>query len=253
MDAIVLAGGYATRLYPVTLNISKPLLQVAGRPIVDRVLDRLEELGEVERTFIVTNEKFFGDYEKWLRGQRRPFKTIPLNDGTTSNEDRLGAVGDIHFALDRGAIDGDVIIVGGDNLFDFDLRPLRTLQRSYNLPALGCYDVGRLDLVSLYSEVRIENNRVVAFTEKPQHPTSTLIGTLCYLFGKPDVRLIHDYLNAGNNPDKAGHLIQWLVTQRQVVGHIFTGRWVDIGTKSELDRAERLWSKYAAVEPSADA
>jgi len=242
MDAIVLAGGYATRLYPITLNISKPLLRVAGRPIVGYVLDRLEEMGEIERVFIVTNDKFFKDYQAWAANERRPFEVIPLNDGTTSNENRLGAVGDIHFTIDRGQINGDVIIIGGDNLFDFNLRSFRTFQRSYNWPALGCYDVGRLDLVPLYSEARIENDRVVAFVEKPPNPTTTLIGVLCYIFRREDVECIHHYLHEGHNPDKAGHLIQWLVTQREVAGYRFTGSWADIGTKAELERAEVLWS-----------
>lgn len=242
MDAIVLAGGYATRLHPVTLNSSKPLLEVAGRPIVDHVLDRIEELGEVDRAFVVTNAKFHGDYVAWARYARRPFRVIPLNDGTTSNEDRLGAVGDIRFALDRGGITGDVLVVGGDNLFDFSLRPFRTFQRTLDLPGLGCYEVDRIELVHLYSEVRIESDRVVSFVEKPQKPTSRLIGILCYLFRCDDLNLVHDYLDAGHNPDKAGHLIQWLVTRREVCGYRFTGRWIDIGTSAELERAERLWA-----------
>ena len=248
MDAIVLAGGYATRLHPVTVHISKPLLRVAGRPIVSHVLDRLEALGEIRRAFVVTNDKFYRDYQAWEKREKRPFRVIPLNDGTTSNEDRLGAVGDIHFALDKGQIEGDVIVVGGDNLFDFDLRPFRAFQRALDMPGLGCYDVERLELVSLYSEVRIENDRVVRFVEKPERPTSTLIGILCYLLRRDDVTLVHAYLNQGHNPDKAGHLIQWLVTQQDVCGYRFSGRWVDIGTKAELERAERLWAKAGKTE-----
>jgi glucose-1-phosphate thymidylyltransferase len=241
MDAIILAGGYATRLQPLTLNVSKPLLPVAGYAIIDHVLDRLEEVEEVDRAYVVTNEKFYSSYLDWLKNQNRRFAVIPVNDGTTDNENRLGAVGDIRYAIEFGAIGDDVIIIGGDNLFDFDLRTFVRFQREHDRPALGCYDVGRRELVSLYSEVRLEGDRVVAFVEKPAEPSGTLIGILCYIFRSGDFDLLTRYLDDGNDADKAGSFIQWLVSRTEVVGYGFGGRWIDIGTKEELDRAEVAW------------
>jgi len=110
------------------------------------------------------------------------------------------------------------------------------------MPGLGCYDVHRLELVSLYSEAHVRDSRITSFVEKPKEPRSTLIGILCYLLRKDDVKLVHAYLDEGHNPDKAGHLIQWLITQRQVCGYTFSGVWIDIGTKAELERAEKLWA-----------
>lgn len=244
MDAIVLAGGYATRLHPVTLNISKPLLPVAGRPMVDRVLDRIAEIPEVNRAFIVTNEKFYDDYVEWLDREASPrsFDVIPMNDGTTSNDDRLGAVGDIRFAIDEGGIDDDAIVVGGDNLFDFSLRPFAEFQQRHGLPALGCYDVGDRELVKLYSEAQLDGDRVAAFVEKPADPPTTLIGILCYLLRAADLDLVRRYLDEGHAPDNAGSFIQWLITVEDVVGYPFAGDWLDIGTKVELDRANEMWA-----------
>jgi len=242
VKALVLAGGYATRLHPVTLEASKPLLKVNGRPIVDYVLDGIETLGDVDTTYVVTNAKFFQDYVEWAKTQQRPFDVVPLSDGTTSNADRLGAIGDIQFAIETQSVDDDLLIVGGDNLFDFSLRPLRELQRAVGRSVLGCYDVGSLDLVSLYSEVHIEKGLVSSFVEKPETPTSPLIGILCYALRRQDVPLVRRYLEEGRGPDKAGHLIQWMRTVTEVAAYVFEGRWIDIGTRAELDKAEKQWS-----------
>ncbi len=251
MDAIVLAGGYATRLRPITLDVSKPLVPVAGRPMIDYVLDRVEDIPEIDRVFVVTNEKFYGDYVEWVTAEEREqFEIFPLNDGTTSNADRLGAVGDIHFAVREGDIKGDVIVLGGDNLFDFSLTPFRQFQKQRNSPALGCYDVGDLELVKLYSEARLDGDIVREFVEKPAHPHSTLIGILCYLLRGDDLPLLDTYLADGNDADKAGSFIQWLITQEEVVGYPFAGRWIDIGTKEQLDRAEREWSGEREISRS---
>ena len=235
MDAVILAGGYATRLWPVTLEISKPLLPVAGRPMIDYVLNRIEEVEEVRRAYVVTNEKFYRDYLDWLKDSRRRFPVIPVNDGTTSNDDRLGAVGDIRYAIEFGGVDDDVLVIGGDNLFVDH-------QRRQDRPALGCYDVGRYDLVSLYSEARIENGRVVSFVEKPAEPQTTMVGILCYLLRRQDIDLLRRFLDEGNDPDKAGSFIEWLLGRTELAGYGFTGSWIDIGTKDELDRANAEWA-----------
>lgn len=244
MDAIILAGGYATRLYPITLNISKPLLPVAGSPIIDYVLDHVEDLEGVERAFVVTNEKFHRDYVAWLDTQyNRPFEVIPVNDGTTSNHDRLGAVGDIQYAIDHGGIENDAVVIGGDNLFDFSIAPFQMFQREQDAPVLGCYDVERKDLVSLYSEARLDGPWVVDFVEKPEKPKTTLAGILLYYLRAADLPLVKRYIDEGNDPDKAGSFIQWLITVERVAGYPFAGRWIDIGTKAEYERAEQMWSR----------
>ena len=241
MDAIVLAGGYATRLHPITLNISKPLLPVAGRNMIDYVLDAVETLEEVKRVFVVSNEKFHQDYVAWLPTQKRPFRIIPLNDRTTSNDDRLGAVGDIRFGIDEGGIDDDLIILGGDNLFDFGLKDFREFQKKMDMPALACYNVGSKELVSLYSEARITDGVLTDFVEKPEEPQTTLAGILCYLLRRDDLGLVGKFLDDGNPADKAGSFIQWLITQRSVAGFELAGTWLDIGTHEEYERAEALW------------
>ena len=242
MDVIILAGGYATRLRPLTLNMSKPLLKVAGRPIVDYLLDKVDELDGVERVFVVGNEKFHEDYEEWVKDhQHHSYEVIPLNDSTTSNEDRLGAVGDIRFGIEKGGITDDCMVLGGDNLFDFSLAQARAFQKKMDMPAIVCFDVERKDLVSLYSEARITDGIVTDFVEKPPEPETTLAGVLIYLLRAKDLNLVGEYLDEGNGADNAGSFIQWLVQKTSVAGYAVSGRWLDIGTKEEYDRANAMW------------
>ena len=119
MKAIILAGGYATRLRPLTTDLSKCLLPIGGRPMVDWILDRVEEVEEIDGVHVVTNSRFARDFEHWAMSKRG---VTVHDDGTTSNDDRLGAIGDVAFTLDRAAIDADLIVIAGDNLFDYSLQ-----------------------------------------------------------------------------------------------------------------------------------
>lgn len=121
MQAIILAGGYGTRLYPLTINAPKPMIQVGGKPMIEYLIKKLENLGNISEIFIITNAKFSHVFEEWLKNKTKKIHMTIINDGTTSNEDRLGALGDIQYVLDTHKITEDVIILAGDNFFEDDL------------------------------------------------------------------------------------------------------------------------------------
>ena len=145
MKAIVLAAGYATRLYPLTLSTPKPLLPVAGKPMIEHVLERLAPLSGLDRIYVVTNAKFAGHFQRWNTGASASrFPISVINDGTTDDANKLGAIGDIQFVLTQQSVDDDVIVVAGDNLFSDSLAGFGEFCRRQNAPVLALYDVGDL-------------------------------------------------------------------------------------------------------------
>ena len=226
MKALILAAGYATRLRPLTDSIPKQLLPVGGRPMVDWVLDRLRETS-ADEIHLVTNARFAGDFERWARG-----KGIRIhNDGTTSNEDRLGAIGDIQFV----GLDDDLLVVAGDNLFDYSLADYEAYWRERDGSCIAVLDVGDRELANQYGIVEVdENDRVIGFVEKPEDPPTTLCATATYLYEREHVRLISTYLDEGNPPDQPGHYVAWLHRRAPVYAYRFTGNWYDIGDRDQL-------------------
>jgi glucose-1-phosphate thymidylyltransferase len=243
MKAVVLAAGYATRLYPLTLDKPKALLEVGGKPMLDRVLERLQAMG-VEETIVVTNAKFTPHFEQWARG--KDSVTI-VNDGTTSNEDRLGAIGDLAFVLDSLDLEDDVVVVAGDNLFGEDISGFAAYGREVDAPVLAVHDVGDLALMREYNQVEIEpDGRVVFMEEKPEQARTTLAGIALYYYPRHALPLIGQYLAEGNNPDQPGRLPEWLYSRTPVYTWQLPGEWYDIGSAETLAEADRIFSSAAA-------
>lgn len=237
MRAIILAGGYATRLRPLTDRVSKPLLPVGGRPMIDWILDRIREVDDVERVHVVTNARFADDFREWASSH--PGVQVH-DDGTHSNEDRLGAVGDIAFTLDEARIEDDVLVVAGDNLFDYSLRDFVDFWREKGAAsAVAVRDVGDLELIKQYSSVELgDDGRIVGFEEKPFEPRGTLAATATYLFHREHVPLVRRYLDEGNVPDQPGRFVAWLQKREPVYGYPFEGSWADIGDPEQLLEAD---------------
>ncbi|HEX3253348.1 MAG TPA: sugar phosphate nucleotidyltransferase, partial [Pyrinomonadaceae bacterium] len=150
MKLIILAAGYATRLYPLTLNQPKPLLPVAGKPMLEHVLDNISTIDAIDHAYVVTNEKFSSHFQKWANGYHRPdlhFSFTIVNDHSTDDTNKLGAIGDLHLVLTTYGIDDDIIVVGGDNLFSNDLREFGEYCQQVNAPVTGVYDVGDLEQI----------------------------------------------------------------------------------------------------------
>jgi glucose-1-phosphate thymidylyltransferase len=223
----------------LTDTVAKELLPVGGRPILDWILDRLAEVEGLDEVHVVTNAQKAAQFERWAAGR----DVIVHDDGTTSNDDRLGAIGDIAFVLDRTGLDDDVLVIAGDNLFTFSLAELVAFWRSKaGASALAVHDVGTLDLARKYGIVELDpDGRVVSFVEKPERPASTLAATATYVYDREHVRLVPRYLAEGNPPDQPGRLVAWLCGREPVYGFVFAGEWLDIGDPDQLQEADTRW------------
>jgi len=244
MNAIILVAGYATRLYPLTENTPKPLLNVAGKPIIEHIIKKLEEINLVNKIYIVANDKFEQHFKKWLNSfdAKKPIEII--NDGTKSNEDRLGALGDVNFAINAKNIDSEFIVVAGDNLFELSLNEVASFFRKRSSNVVVLYDVRDFGLAKHYGVVEVnENNAVIDFEEKPISPKSTLASTGIYFFTKKTIPLIKKYIAQGNNADKTGNFIKWLHKRDAVFAYITNQKWYDIGSIEQLEKANKDYGK----------
>jgi glucose-1-phosphate thymidylyltransferase len=241
MKAIILAAGYATRLRPLTDSIAKQLLPIGGRPMLDWVCDKVDEVAD--EIHLVTNTRFAASFEKWASSRE---SVAVHDDGTSSNEDRLGAIGDIAFVLERTGIDDDLLVIAGDNLFDFALPNMAAFWEMKSVGAqasvVAVYDCGDIELATHYGVVEVDaDDRLVGFEEKPSEPASTLVATATYLYHRAHVPLVGRYLADRNPPDQPGPLVAWLYPQEPVYGYRFDGEWYDIGSPEQLLEADNRW------------
>lgn len=247
MKVIILAAGYATRLYPLTLTQPKPLLPVAGQPMVEYVLDNLAPIGGIDRIYVVTNAKFAGHFQKWsdnYRETKAKLNFTVVNDGSTDDSNKLGAIGDIHYVLEKEKVDDDLIIVAGDNLFSEKLEGFGKFVREKNAPVLAVYDVGNLEEIKKYNSISVDGTgRITFFEEKPKNPTSTITGIALYYYPKSALKLIDKYIAEGNNPDQPGRLVQWLYPRTAFYTWRVPGIWYDIGSKETLEEANKIFAK----------
>jgi glucose-1-phosphate thymidylyltransferase len=248
MKALILAAGYATRLYPLTETIAKPLLTIGGRPMVDHILERIREADPLE-IHVVTNAKFAGAFSEWA-----PAEVTVHDDGTSSEDDRLGAIGDLRFVLDRAGIDHDWLVVAGDNLFDYSLADYVSWWRTKGVAsAVALYEHPELELVKQYGVVELdEEERIVSFIEKPPDPVSNLAATACYVFHREHLKLVATYLDEGNVPDQPGRFVEWLHRHAPVYGYRFAGEWLDIGDRAQLLEADNRARTRAGLPPRAE-
>jgi glucose-1-phosphate thymidylyltransferase len=248
MNVLILAAGYATRLYPLTLTKAKPLLEVAGKPMIEWVVDNLSPVEGIGTIYVVTNSKFARDFQEWADQirQRQPKLTLKIvDDGSTSDADKLGAIGDINLVLVREDLaTDDLIVVAGDNLFSDPLTDF-VAQAQGSDATLATYDVGDLEAIKKYSAITVDGEGVLtSFEEKPKEPKSTLTGIALYYFSRETIPLFLTYLAAGNNPDQPGRFIQWLYPRKRVKTSQIRGLWLDIGSKETLQEANELFQKF---------
>jgi glucose-1-phosphate thymidylyltransferase len=249
MKVLILAAGYATRLYPLTLTQPKPLLDVAGQPMIDYVLDNIGPIGGIDRVYVVTNAKFADQFQQWAdkyRATKSRLDFTVVNDGSTDDTNKLGAIGDIHLVLTREKIDDDLIVVAGDNLFSETLHGFGEICREKKAPVLAVYDVGSLEEIKKYNSITLDaSGKITFFEEKPKNPTSSLTGIALYYYPKSTLPLIRQYIAEKNNPDQPGRLVQWLYTKTPVYTWRVPGIWFDIGSKDNLAEANRIFSKFS--------
>ena len=245
---IVLGAGYATRLYPLTLNQPKPLLPVAGKPMLEHVLANLEPIRDIDHIYVVTNAKFAAHFQRWADVYGTTHAGAPItivNDRTTDEANRLGAIGDIDLVLTEAQIDDDISIVAGDNLFSHSLAAFGDFCAERRAPVLAVYDVGNLEEIKKYNAIEIDaDDRIIFFEEKPAQPKSTLTGIALYHYPKSTLPLIRQYLAEGNNPDQPGRLVQWLYPRTPFYVWRVPGIWYDVGSKETLEEANRIFASH---------
>lgn len=249
MKALILAAGYATRLRPLTDDRPKMLLPLAERPMLDYLVDRIREVPEVEQIHLVTNARFAEAFRDWA-----PADVVVHDDGTTSNEDRLGAIGDIAFAMREGGLEGeDMLIVAGDNLIGYSLADFVDFWRAKGGSAIAVREIDDRSLLTQYGVVELDgDDRVVGLEEKPAEPRSGLAATASYLYLGAHLALLPHYFEEGNPPDAPGNLMVWLYTREPVYGYRAAGEWHDIGDLGQLLAADNMLRDRAGLPTRAE-
>lgn len=247
VKSIILAAGYGTRLAPHH-NEPKCLIEISGKPVIENLVRKIDNIDEVDKTYIITNHKFNSYIEDWLKNFRAKKEVKVVDDGTTSNENRLGAIGDLEFLIKKEKIDDDILCLGGDNLFEDSLRgfvKFFNYNEDYKKgPLVGLYDVKSKEEAKRFGVVELnEDNSIASFEEKPENPKSTLVSTCAYIYNRDRLGYIDLYLKKNKNPDAPGNFPKWLHKLIKVYGFVFQGKWEDIGSIESMNRAkESKWN-----------
>ncbi len=239
MKALILAGGYGTRLYPLTESMPKSLLDVSGRPIVEYILEKIATIPDIKGIYMVVNEKFHKNFEQWNEQRNSENPVVLVNNGTTDDSNKLGAIRDIELVINKEKIDDELLIIAGDNLFDFGLKGFYDFWKKKKSFCIGLFKINNLSIISKYSNVRLDSEeRITDFVEKPAKALSDLIAICLYIFPKKGLSILSKYLEEGNNPDAPGYFIQWLVKREKAYGYQFSGKWLDIGDINSYNKAK---------------
>ena len=244
MKAIILAAGYATRLYPLTEHMPKALLTVCGKPILERLFDAFASEKEIDEIHIVSNAKFYQQLSDWAEHIQSKYlqKIIVWNDGTTSNDNRLGAIGDIMYVLEKAHIDDDLFVAASDNLLS---EPLTDYFADFRQHGCDLLLAGKLDDPEERKRYAIleldETNRVIGLEEKPSHPKSDIAAYAEYIYARETLPLFKTYIDEGNNPDSPGHFPEWLYKKKDVRAFLYGGECVDIGTVKMYNEIQETW------------
>lgn len=244
MKCVILAAGYATRLYPLTENFPKPLLEVRGKTILDWLLEDIDGAGRVDEYIVISNHRFAGHFRQWAEKHR--LNITVLDDGTESNETRLGAVKDIQFAIEELGLKDDLMVIAGDNLLDFSLKGFMDYQAEKGTTCVMRYyepDVNRLRKTGV-AEVDGEG-RITEMAEKPQEPKSHWCTPPFYIYKAEDVPMVKKGIESGCGVDAPGSFIAWLSGQRPVHAYEMPGKRYDIGN---LESYEAAQTEYRGIK-----
>lgn len=231
MIAIILAAGYATRLYPLTINRPKALLPINNKPIIDYIIDEIETIEPVKEIIVISNHKFADCFFEWAKESKRKKKLTVLDDGTTTEETRRGAIGDILFAIKEKNIDDELLVVAGDNFFTYKLKDYYDY---YVKKDRDCVCVKKFDNRELLKQFGValldKNGRVLDIEEKPKEPKSDTAVYATYMYKRDTVPMFSQYIEEGNKPDAPGYFVEWLYKRKEVYAYTFEGECYDIGT-----------------------
>lgn len=245
MKCLVLAAGYATRLYPLTENFPKPLLDVKGKAILDWLLQDIDNIPEIDEHIIISNHRFYEHFIRWKESCNLKKPVTLLDDGSTANENRLGAVRDIQFAIEKLQLKDDLLVIAGDNLLDFSLAGFIEYAKKKGTSCIMCYKEN--DLTSLQKcgvMTPDENWRVVSMIEKPQNPPTKWAVPPFYVYKQEDVPLIKVGIENGCGVDAPGSIIAWLCQKSTMHAWVMSGKRYDIGDRQNYESAIMLYSNY---------
>jgi len=242
MNVIVLAGGFARRMWPLTREHPKHLLEVGGRPMLDYVLDKVFQMDRLSKVYLSTNFKFKEKFEDFLEHSKFGDRVDLFIEDSRAEEEKLGSIGALELLIREKGITGELLIIGGDNLFEFSLKDMLDHGHGKGGDVVAVYDVGSLEMARKYGIVELDqDDRITDFLEKPKSPPSTLAATACYLLTPSTVERVGEYIKNGGNPDAMGHFISWLHTRQKVFAYSFRGRWFDIGSFESLKEADEYF------------
>ena len=231
MKAIILSAGYATRLYPLTLNQPKGLLPIGDKSILDYITDEIEKIKEIDEIFIITNHKFYENFLDWSKTRKTHLKIQVFDDKSTDDSNKLGAIGDIQYTIENGNIDEDVLVVAGDNFFTFDMLDYYNFYKQKDADTILVKELfEKKELQRMGNAILDKEDRVIEMEEKPQEPKSNCAVFASYIYKRSTVPLIAQYLKEGHNPDAPGFFPSWLHKQKPVYAYKFQGECYDIGT-----------------------
>lgn len=243
MKCLILAAGYATRLYPLTENFPKPLLTVGDKTILDWLVDDIDASGEVDEYVVISNHKYAHHFDAWAKTKAQ--KVTVVDDGTDSNETRLGAVKDIQFAIDKLGLDDDMLVIAGDNVLDFSLTKFIAYAKEKQSSCIMRYYEGDLKRLTKCGVVQIdENDRIIGMEEKPAEPKSNWCCPPFYYYTKADARLVEKGIANGCGTDAPGSYIAWLCSVTEVYAMEMPGSRYDIGN---LESYERVKAEYKGI------
>ena len=231
MKAIILVAGYATRMYPLTLNKPKALLTLNERPIIDYIVDQINTLPEVSEIIVVSNHKFYPQFESWAAEVKSSIPISLLDDGSTTEENRLGAIGDIGFTIRVRNISEDVVIVAGDNFMTYPMIEQYELFKKKQSDVVCAQKIDdKKQLRQFAVAILNDNNKVLSLVEKPVDPPSDLAIFATYFYKKETLPLFFQYIQEGHTQDAPGYFIQWLHKKKDIYAYIMNGKCYDIGS-----------------------
>ena len=243
MKCLILAAGYATRLYPLTENFPKPLLRVGEKAILDWLVDDIDEAGLVDEYVVISNHKYAPHFEDWAKTKQQ--KITVVDDGTSTNETRLGAVKDIQFAIDQLQLDDEMLVIAGDNVLDFSLTKFVRYAKEKNTSCIMRYYEATAQRLSKSGVVEIDgNDLILSMEEKPAQPKSHWCCPPFYFYTKADAKLVQKGIESGCGTDAPGSYIAWLSTQTPVHAMEMPGSRYDIGN---LESYEQVQSTYRGI------
>ena len=241
MTCIILAAGYATRMYPLTLNYPKPLLEVGGKKIIDWLIEDLEKAG-VERTVVVSNHKFISQFQAWAEGREN---ITVLDDGSEDNDHRLGAVKDIEFAIEKANIDDDIVVLAGDNVLNFSLSSFIEYGRKRKTSCIMRHEEKDENKLRKTGVIEIDEDELVLnMEEKPKEPKSNWAVPPFYYYTKEDKDLIKEGIASGCGTDAPGSFVSWLVKTRPVHAYRMIGERFDVGS---IEGYEKIKKEYKGI------